>query len=252
MLSIWRTLDRDSRRAVVLIAVAYSLIGASFGAIAVSGGLPLWVPVVMSLFVFAGASQFVTVGVIFAGGGAVAAVLAGLVLNARLLPFGFAVAGSFGSRWWSRLIGAHTLTDASVGFVLRHQDPALRRAAFWAGNIAGFLVWNVFTVLGALAGDALGDTDALGLDAALPAILLSLVLPSVTGRGAERRARRRAALLGAVLAVAATPLLPTGVPVLLALAALPLTLLRDTPPPKAPPGPSAPVTPPAPPAPETP
>ncbi|WP_078846940.1 AzlC family ABC transporter permease [Streptomyces xiamenensis] len=258
MLSIWRTLDRDSQRAIVLISVAYSLIGASFGAIAVSGGLPLWVPVVMSLFVFAGASQFVTVGVIFAGGGAVAAVLAGLVLNARLLPFGFAVAGSFGSRWWSRLIGAHTLTDASVGFVLRHQDPALRRAAFWAGNIAAFLVWNAATVLGALAGDVLGDTDALGLDVALPAILLSLVLPSLTGRGDGQRARRRAALVGGVLAVATTPLLPTGVPVLLALAALPLTLLRDTPPPKAPPGPRAPATPsaspapPAPPAPETP
>lgn len=225
MPSIWRTLDGGTRRAIVLVSLAYTLIAASFGALAVSGGLPLWVPIVMSLTVFAGASQFATVGVVFAGGGPVAAVLAGLVLNARLLPFGFALADSFGSRWWSRLAGAHLLTDASVGFVLPHRDPARRRAAFWAGNIAVFLTWNAGVALGAVAGDRVADTDALGLDAALPAILIALVLPALTSRDAPGRARRRAAPAGAALAVATTPLLPPGLPVLLALAALPLTLL---------------------------
>src|SRR4051794_21657364 len=92
MHSLWRTLDRGTLRDIALVCLADAIVGAAFGAITVSGGLPLWVPITMSLLVFAGGAQFVAVGVVLAGGGPVAAVTAGLVLNARLLPFGFAVA----------------------------------------------------------------------------------------------------------------------------------------------------------------
>jgi len=46
----------------------------------------------MSVLVFAGASQFLFTGIVAAGGSPVAAVLAGLLVNARHLPFGFALA----------------------------------------------------------------------------------------------------------------------------------------------------------------
>src|SRR5438067_8144718 len=92
MRSFWRTLDRASLRDIALVCLADAIVGASFGAIAVSGGLKLWVPIVMSLLVFAGGAQFAAVGVVLAGGSPVAAVAAGLILNARHLPFGFAVA----------------------------------------------------------------------------------------------------------------------------------------------------------------
>lgn len=223
MRSLYRTLGRETVRAIALVALATAIVGASFGAITVSGGLPLWLPVLLSVVVFAGGSQFAAVGVILAGGGPLAAVLAGLVLNARMLPFGFAVADVLPDRWHTRLLGAHLITDETVAFALREHDPRRRRAAFRLCAITLFTSWNAAVLLGALAGEAVGDTDALGLDAAFPAVLLALVLPSLT---ADRRTRD-AALAGAVIAVAAAPLLPAGLPVLLSLLGLAALARRD-------------------------
>lgn len=215
MRSFFRTLDRDTRRGIALVCLADALVGASFGAISVSGGLHPWVPITMSVLVFAGGAQFAAVGVVLAGGSSLAGVMAGLVLNARHLPFGFAVADALGGRWWTRLLGAHLMIDESVAFTLRHDDRRRRRAVFWTCGLTLFACWNLAVVLGALAGRAIGDTDVFGLDAAFPAVLLALVLPTLTDRGT-----RNAALAGAVVAVAATPFLPAGLPVLLALVGL--------------------------------
>lgn len=226
MRSIWRTLDRDTLRDVGLVCVADALVGASFGAIAVSGGLDVWVPIVMSLLVFAGGAQFATVAVVLSGGSPVTAVATGLALNGRLVPFGFAVAdvvGGHKGRWWTRLAGAHLIMDEAVAFVMRQDDPRRRRAVFWLCGLSLFAVWNLSVVLGALAGQSIGDTGALGLDAAFPAVILALVLPSL-----RDASTRNAALLGAALAVAATPFLPAGLPVLLALAGVALALRSPT------------------------
>ena len=83
-------------RDVALVCLADGLVGLSFGATAVAGGLPWWVPVAMSLLVFAGGSQIAAVGVVLAGGSPFAAVAAGAVLNARLFPYGLAVADVVG------------------------------------------------------------------------------------------------------------------------------------------------------------
>lgn len=217
MRSIWRTLDPATVRAIMLVCLADAIVGASFGAIAVSGGLDLWVPIAMSVLVFAGGAQFAAVGVLLAGGGAVAAVITGLVLNARHLPFGFAVADVLSGRWPKRLIGAHFVLDESVAFTMRQRTPRHRRAAFWICGVGIFVTWNAAVLLGALAGGMIDDTGALGLDAAFPTVLLALVLPSLADP-----AVRAAALIGAVIAVAATPHLPAGLPVLLSLAGLAL------------------------------
>ncbi|GAA3227901.1 AzlC family ABC transporter permease [Actinocorallia longicatena] len=197
------------------MCAADAIVGMSFGAICVSGGLDWWVPVLMSLAVFAGGAQFAAVGVVLGGGGAVAAVVAGLVLNARLLPFGFAIADVLRGPWWQRLAGAHLLTDEGVAFVLQQEDPKARRSVYWLCGIALFTVWNVSVVAGAVAGQAIGDTGALGLDAMFPAVLLALVLPSL-----KDGTTRNAAVCGAVVAVAAAPFLPAGLPVLLSLLGL--------------------------------
>ncbi|MEU6427824.1 AzlC family ABC transporter permease [Microbispora sp. NPDC046973] len=229
MHSVWRTLDRGTLRDIALVCLADAMVGAAFGAIAVSGGLPPWVPVVMSLLVFAGGAQFAAVGVVLAGGAPIAAVAAGLVLNARLLPFGFAIGDVLGGRWWTRLVGAHVMTDEAVAFVLRDGDPRRRHAAFWACGLGLFVSWNAAVVLGALAGGGIGDTAALGLDAAFPAVLLALVLPSLTERNVQNAPLRRACVVGAVVAVAATPFLPAGLPVLLALTGLVLAVRAPAP-----------------------
>ena len=241
------TLARD----VTLVCLADGLVGLSFGATAVAGGLPWWVPVAMSVLVFAGGSQIAAVGVVLAGGSPFAAVAAGAVLNTRLFPYGLAVAdvvgpmggsdpvrddasdrgaagasgaaGTVGTagagpairRWLIRLLGAQVITDESVAFALRQTDPARRRAAFWTCGLSLFGAWNVAVLLGVLAGSVVRNTNAFGLDATFPAVLIALALPAL----AELRTRVSAGT-GAVIAVALTPVLPAGLPVLAALAGL--------------------------------
>jgi predicted branched-subunit amino acid permease len=225
----WRTASPALLRDVGLVCLADAIVGASFGATTVGGGLPGWVPVVLSLLVFAGGSQIAAVGVVLAGGSPLAAVLAGAVLNTRLLPYGFAVADvvgpggtagrgaarAAGRRWLGRLLGTHLITDESVAFALRHSDPARRRAAFWACGAALFVVWNLSVLLGVALGTTVGNTGAFGLDATFPAVMLALALPTLTSRPS-----RIAAGTGAVIAVALTPVLPAGLPLLAALGGL--------------------------------
>ncbi|MGW0708657.1 AzlC family ABC transporter permease [Streptomyces sp. NPDC002643] len=206
----------DLVRDASLVWVAGGVVGVSFGAISVAGGLPVWVPVVMSLVVYAGSAQFSTVGILAAGGGPLAAAATGLLLNTRTAAFSLAVADVLGRGRVARFVGAHLVTDETVAFALAEPDPARRRAAFWISGLGLFTVWNVGVLAGALAGSALGDTAAYGLDAAFPAVLAALVLPALR----EQPPVRRAALLGAAIALATTPVTPAGVPVLLALAGL--------------------------------
>lgn len=201
-----------------LVWLASGVVGVSFGAVSVTGGLPVWVPVVMSLVVYAGSAQFSAVGVLLAGGGPVAAAATGLLLNTRTAAFSLAVADTIGRGRLARLLGAHLVTDETVAFALAQPDPARRRAAFWISGLGLFAVWNAGVLAGALAGSALGDTGTYGLDAAFPAVLVALVLPALRTDSAVRRS----ALLGAALALAVTPAVPAGVPVLVALAGLAL------------------------------
>lgn len=211
---MYRTLDRAVVRDIALVCLADTLVGLSYGAIAVGSGFDLWVPIAMSLLVLAGASQFLFVGMVAAGASPLAAAAAGLLVNARHLPFGLAVGEAVGPGW-RRVVGSHLMNDETVAFALGQLEREAQRAAYWVCGVAILVAWNAGVLIGALAGTAIGDTDALGLDAAFPAVLLALVLPSLRDRGT-----RHAALAGAAIALAATPVAPAGLPVLLALAGL--------------------------------
>jgi len=227
MRTLWRTplsaWPRDAAllRDVGLICLADGIVGLSFGAASVAGGLPWWVPVALSVLVFAGGSQIAAVGVVLAGGSPLAAVAAGAVLNSRLFPYGLAVADVVTSeygpvrRWLVRIIGTHIITDESVAFALRQDGRSRRRAAFWTCGISLFVIWNLTVLLGVGLGSALHDTNAFGLDSTFPAVMLALALPTLTSRSIKV-----AAGAGAVIAVALTPVLPAGLPLLAALGGL--------------------------------
>ena len=219
MRTVTRTPDRALLRDAAAIAAAMVAVGASFGAIAIATGLPTWVPFVMSTAVFAGGAQFMAIGLI-AAGNPVAAVLAGLLLNARHLPFGLAVSETVGPRWWHRVLGSHLMTDEVVAFTLATDDPVRRRRTYWLIGVTLFVSWNIGTLLGVLLGGATGDPATLGLDAAFPAGLIALLMPSLRDRGT-----RLVALTGAAVAVLATPVLPAGLPVLTALLGLAVLLI---------------------------
>jgi 4-azaleucine resistance transporter AzlC len=213
-------LTRSARRDIALALLAVWLIGLSYGAIAVASGFPPWFPVVQSVLVLAGASEFLFIGIVAAGGSPIAAALAGLLVNARHLPYGLALPDVLGNGW-RRILGAHVMNDESVVFALAQDDLPRKRAAFWTCGLGVLICWPGGAILGALIGTAVRDTSALGLDAMFPAVILALIVPAL-----RDRPTRRAALAGAAIAVVATPFLPPGLPVLLALGALLLLIPR--------------------------
>jgi 4-azaleucine resistance transporter AzlC len=214
MRTIWRTLGTGSVRDVLALGVAVVFVGLSFGAIATAVGLPNWAVVAFSLFVFAGGAQFLAVALV-AAGNPVAAVLGGLLLNARHLPFGMAVADVLGGGWGRRIVGSHLMIDESVAFALAQPDPARRRAAYWLTGATLFLCWQLGTLAGVAVGAAVGDPTRYGLDAAFPAALLVLLIPRL-----REAAGLRVAALASAVAVAATFFVPAGLPVLLGLVGL--------------------------------
>ncbi|MGH3167739.1 MAG: AzlC family ABC transporter permease, partial [Trebonia sp.] len=169
---------RTTLRDITLVCAADAIISVSYGATSVAGGLPPWVPVVMSLIVFSGGAQIAATSIVLAGGNPFAGVAAGALLNARMLPYGFTVADVTGGNWLKRLAGAHITTDESVAFALRQEAPPRRRHAFWTCGIALYLSWNAATVAGTAAGTMLRNTGSFGLDATFPAMMLALALPA--------------------------------------------------------------------------
>jgi len=217
MSSIYRTLSGGTLRDIALACLAVWFIGLSYGAIAVASGFPLWVPAAQSVLVMAGASEFLFIGIVAAGGNPLAAAAAGLLVNARHLPYGLALPdGIIGpGHPMKRLLGSHLMNDESVVFALAQEDLPRKRAAYWACGLGVLLCWPAGAVLGALLGSVITDTGAFGLDAMFPAVILALIVPAL-----RDRRLRRAAVIGAVIALAATPFLPPGLPELLALLAL--------------------------------
>ncbi len=220
--SIYRTLSGGTLRDIALACLAVWFIGLSYGAIAVASGFPLWFPAAQSVLVLAGASEFLFIGIVAAGGNPLAAAAAGLLVNARHLPYGLALPDMTGpGRPWRRLLGSHVMNDESVVFALAQEDLPRKRAAYWTCGLGVLLCWPAGAVLGALIGSVIGNTSAFGLDAMFPAVILALIVPAL-----RDRVMVRAAVTGGVIALAATPFLPAGLPELLALLAVLATIRR--------------------------
>jgi 4-azaleucine resistance transporter AzlC len=192
--------------------LAVFVIAISFGVLArpVMGSAA---PIIMSIVVFSGAAQFGALAVLAAGGGTAAAIAAGILLNARYLAMGLALAPSLRGRALSRAAFAMTTVDAS--WAAASQGDGTFDPWYMVGaSIPQYVGWVVGTVVGVLAGSALGDPRALGLDALFPAFFIALLFEEV-------RTRRKLAAAGggAGIALVLTPLTPPGLPILAAAAA---------------------------------
>ncbi|HET8527427.1 MAG TPA: AzlC family ABC transporter permease [Gaiellaceae bacterium] len=199
---------RGIRLALPLLPAAAAL-GASFGVLARAAHVDALAAVVMSATTFAGSSQVAAVSVLGAGGGVAAAVAAALLLNARYAPIGISVSRSFRGSVARRFAQAQLVVDESWA-LSRGDLPVLLGvgATLWVAWVGG-------TAVGALAGQAIGDTSAFGLDGAFAALFVALL---ATQLGSRRHVR--VAVLGAAIAAVLIPLTPPGVPIVAATAAV--------------------------------
>ncbi len=209
------TETRDRRRITVdalAIGAGTGAYGISFGALAVTNGFSPWQTQVLSLGMFTGASQFATVAILGGGGTLIAAVATALLLGLRNGLYAVSLAGPLAPRGWQRAGLAQLTIDESTAMAVAHSedpDPGAMRYAFGATGLSVFVLWNVGTLVGALAAGAIGDPRMYGLDAAAAAAFLALLWPRLGHREA-----RVVALVAALVTLVLIPVVSPGVPVL--------------------------------------
>jgi predicted branched-subunit amino acid permease len=160
---------------------------------------------------FTGASQFAFVGVAAAGGAPFSGTLTALMLGTRNTLYGLRLAPMLGFGGWRRYATAQLVIDESTAMSVTRESRAAARVGFLTTGIAVFALWNLFTLVGAVAGNLIGDPRAYGLDAAVGGAFLALLWP----RLADPR-NRVIAVCGAAVALGAVPVTAAGVPVLVA------------------------------------
>jgi 4-azaleucine resistance transporter AzlC len=208
-------LDPRERAAIIRdglgVGIATGAYGISFGAVSVAAGLSVAQTCVLSLLMFTGASQFALIGVAAAGGPPVSGAVTALLLGTRNTLYGLRLAPLLGWTGWRRTAAAHLLIDESTAMSVTRESRPAARVGFLTTGVAIFVLWNLFTLVGAVAGSAIGDPRTYGLDAAVGAAFLALLWPRLS----DRR-NQLVAVAAAAVALGVVPIAPAGVPVLAA------------------------------------
>jgi predicted branched-subunit amino acid permease len=201
------TTFRDS----LSVSITVGAYGTAFGAAAVANGFSLLQTCLLSLLTFSGASQFAVIGVLGAGGGALSGIATASLLGIRNGVYGVIMAPRLKVKGFKRIVAAQITIDESTAVALGQEvrgEKAMRQG-FWLTGFGVFLFWNLFTLAGALGAQAMGDIRAWGLDSAVPAAFLGLVWPRL------KTNRDRALAVGCMIfALAMTPILPAGLPII--------------------------------------
>jgi predicted branched-subunit amino acid permease len=208
------SVSSQTRRSVIRdalgIGIATGAYALSFGAISTAAGLSLLQTCALSVLMFTGASQFALVGVVGAGGSVWAGAATAALLGSRNALYGVRLSSLLERSGWKRAAAAHFVIDETTAMSIARDSVPESRLAFWATGLAVFTLWNVGTLIGALATHALPDPKVLGFDAAPPAAFLALLAPRL------RAWEPMAIALGAgVVALVCLPFVPAGVPLLI-------------------------------------
>lgn len=193
------------------VGVATGAYGVGFGAVAVSSGLTVVQACVLSLLMFTGASQFALAGVVAAGGAPLSGAATALLLGTRNTLYGLRMAPLLKWRGWRRAAAAHVLIDESTAMSVNRGSTQAARLGFLTTGVAVFVLWNLATLVGAVAGEAVGDPRTFGLDAAVGAAFLALLWPRL-----KDHRNIVVGVLAAAVALSMVPLTAPGVPVLAA------------------------------------
>lgn len=200
-------------RSGLSIAAAVGIYGVSFGALGVAAGLSVPQTCALSLLMFTGGSQFAFVGVIAGGGTGLSALTAATLLGLRNGVYGMQLEALLRPRRPMAPVYAQFTIDESMANATAQADADEQRRGFWSAGLGVFVTWNLFTLLGAIAGNAMGDPARWGLDGAACAAFLGLLWPRLRGRDPVA-----IAVICAFVTVVFTPLTPPGLPIIIAAA----------------------------------
>jgi predicted branched-subunit amino acid permease len=193
------------------VSFTVGLYGTAFGAASIAAGFSVLQTCLLSLLAFSGASQFAVVGVMGAGGTAIAAIATASLLGVRNMLYALRMAPLLHVSGFRKVVAAQVTIDESTGVALSREQlgSEAMKQGFWLTGFGVYIFWNIFTLLGALGAKAMGNPSAWGLDAAVPAAFLGLVWPRLTNK-----LERALAVCALVLAVLLSPVLSAGLPII--------------------------------------
>ncbi|MDL2209649.1 AzlC family ABC transporter permease [Desulfovibrio sp. OttesenSCG-928-O18] len=169
---------RGARQAFPIV-LGYLPVGFAFGVLAVQAGMTSVTVGLMSFFVFAGSGQLIAAGLLASGTSTAGIVLTTFIVNLRHLLMSAALTPFL--KTWSKPLQAwfgFQLTDETFAANLgRFYSNGVDRNEALGLNAFAHAGWIAGSVLGALFDSAIGDVKPLGLDFALPAMFIALVLP---------------------------------------------------------------------------
>jgi 4-azaleucine resistance transporter AzlC len=167
-------------RLALPVVLGYLPLGFAFGVLAVKNNIPpLWAAA-MSVFVYAGAGQLIAAGMAGAGAPVLSIVLTGFMVNLRHLLLSAALSRHVGSMpRFARALFALQMTDETfaVHAARFREGDACRPARLFACNVTAHLSWIAGSLLGVFSGGFMADVRPFGLDFALPAMFLGLLVP---------------------------------------------------------------------------
>ena len=160
------------------------VVGTTFGVVARQAGLEPLQIVAMSLLVFAGASEFAMVQLFSQSAPAPVVILSVLFINLRHLLMATSLRSHLGRLPLAeRLFAALFLTDESFAMATGHFRRGGRSVAYYfTFAIALFLIWNLATVIGIVVGGAIGDPRRFGVDFAITATFIGIVVLAIRHR----------------------------------------------------------------------
>jgi 4-azaleucine resistance transporter AzlC len=160
------------------VVMGYIPIGFAFGVQAGQGHLSLTATLLMSLIVYAGSAQLIAAAMFASGQPMLSIVLTTFIVNLRHLLMSAAIA-PYLSRWpkLSRFLFATELTDETFAIhSLQFATLVPQQQQVFAANLTSHLSWITGSVLGYAAGSLLSDVKPYGLDYALSAMFIALLL----------------------------------------------------------------------------
>jgi 4-azaleucine resistance transporter AzlC len=196
-------------RSGIPVAVGYFPMAMAFGVLATQAGLTLGQAAAMSVFVYAGASQYAALGLIAGGASAAAIVLATFVLNFRHFLMSTALSRRLplerrgGARWAAPLGLGFGVTDET--FVVASLDGRPTPRFFVGLALTAYLAWVSGTVVGAGFSSLIPELIARGMGVALYAMFVAMLVPGVK----KAWINGLVALLGGAMAWGAMMALPS-------------------------------------------
>jgi len=194
--------------------VSATIIGIAVAPIMVDAGSPSWVVLAAALFAWSGTGEVAYASVIASGGSTLAAFVASMLVSSRFALLALSLKGRWKASLIERVGMYQYASEVAVANAIDQQariGPHAARRVFWQLVVPMASGWFIGTMLGLVLGNVVGDTRQIGLDVVFPASFIGTVVT-----GLKRRDSAVAVVGGLTAAIGLSPILPAGLPILVA------------------------------------